>query len=77
MNARLDEIAQEALRLAPSQRAQLADFLVESLDSSPTDEIQKAWFCEADRRLTEIRSGMVDSIPGEDVLAEARRVAKR
>jgi putative addiction module component (TIGR02574 family) len=77
MNATLDQIAQEALRLAPAQRAELADFLVESLDSTPPDEIQRLWLGEANRRLAEVRSGKVKTIPGEEVLAEARRLVKR
>jgi len=77
MNATLEQIAQEALQLAPAQRADLADFLVESLDSTPPDEIQCLWIDEANRRLAEVRSGKVKTIPGEKVLAEARRLAKR
>ncbi|WP_089724389.1 addiction module protein [Candidatus Thiosymbion oneisti] len=57
MNAALERIAQEALQLAPAQRAELADFLVESLDSTPPDEIQRLWIDEANRRLAEVRSG--------------------
>lgn len=77
MNATLDQIAREALQLAPAQRAELADFLVESLASDPPDEIQRLWIDEANRRLAEVRAGKVSTIPGEDVLAEARRIVKR
>jgi len=77
MNATLEQIAREALLLTPAQRAELADLLVESLDSTPPDEILRLWIEEANRRLDEVRSGKVKAIPGEDVLAEARRLAKR
>lgn len=77
MNATLQKIAQEALRLAPAQRAELADFLVESLDSLPPDEIQQLWADEAQRRLAEVRAGNVKTLSGEEVLAEARRLVKR
>lgn len=77
MNATLKQIAEEALRLEPAERAELADFLVASLDASEPDEIQRLWLQEANRRLTEIRSGQVRTIPGEDVMTEARRLAKR
>jgi len=77
MNATLEQIAREALLLTPAQRAELADLLVGSLDSTPPDEIQRLWIEEANRRLEEVRSGKVKPIPGEDVLAEARRLAKR
>lgn len=77
MNITLEQIAQDALRLAPAQRAELADFLVGSLDSTPPDEVQQLWLDEANRRLAEVRSGKVKTIPGEEVLNEARRLAKR
>jgi len=77
MTTTLEQIARDALRLTPAQRAELADFLVESLDSTPPDEIQRLWIDEANRRLEQVRSGSVKTIPGEDVLAEARRLAKR
>jgi len=77
MKATLEQIAQEALQLAPVQRADLADFLVESLDSTPPDEIQCLWIAEANRRLAEVRSGKTKTIPGEEVLAEACRLAER
>ena len=77
MNATLEHVARQALQLDPAERAELADFLLESLDSTPPDDIQKLWISEANRRLAEIRSGEVEAIPGEDVLAEARRLAGR
>jgi hypothetical protein len=77
MNATLDQVARDALLLPPAQRAELADFLVESLDSTPADDVQRLWIREANNRLAEIRSGLVDPIPGEDVLAEARRLVRR
>ena len=77
MNAILKQIADETLQLTPAQRAELASFLVESLDAAPPDDVQRLWFREASRRLSEIRDGKVAPIPGEDVLAEARRLVKR
>ncbi len=77
MNATLKQIAHDALQLAPAQRAELADFLVESLASAPPDEIQRLWLDEASKRLDEARSGKIKTLPGEDVLAEARRLVKR
>jgi len=77
MSTTLKQIAQEALQLTSAQRAELADFLVESLNSAKPDELQRLWIAEANKRLTEIRSGDVKSIPGEEVLAEARRLVKR
>lgn len=77
MNAALQKITEAVLQLAPAQRAELADVLAESLNSGPTDEIQKLWVDEAVRRLADVRSGKVKTIPGETVMAEARRLVKR
>jgi putative addiction module component (TIGR02574 family) len=68
-----EQIEQEALRLSPASRAQLADKLVESLDGTELDDVQRDWISAAVRRRDEIRSGAVKPVPGDEVLAEARR----
>jgi putative addiction module component (TIGR02574 family) len=73
----IDQLEQEAMRLPAAARAQLADKLVESLDSTEIDDIQKLWVTEAVRRRDEVRSGRVKPVPGEDVLAEVRRIVGR
>jgi putative addiction module component (TIGR02574 family) len=77
MNAILDQIAQEVLQLTPAQRAELVDFLLENLESTQPDEIQRLWVAEASRRLSEVRSGNVETISGEEVLAEVRHLVNR
>ena len=57
--------------------ALLAERLVESLDVAEMDEMQKLWAAEAIRRRNEVRSGRVQPIPGEQVLAEVRRMVGR
>jgi len=73
----IDELTKEALQLPSSSRALLAERMVESLDAAATDEIQKLWTAEAVRRRDEVRSGRVQPIPGEQVLAEVRRLVGR
>ena len=65
------------MRLPAASRALLADKLVESLDSAEIDEIQKLWTTEAIRRRDEVRSGEVNPVPGEEVLAGVRRMVGR
>ena len=72
-----DQITEEAMQLPAGSRAQLADKLVESLQSEEPDEIQRLWSAEAIRRRDEIRSGQVKPIPGEEVLEEVRRLVGR
>jgi len=67
MNLVLDKIAKEAIQLPASLRAQLADMLMESLDTEETDEVQSLLAREVVRRRDEIRSGKIQPIPGEQV----------
>ena len=73
----LEQLAEEAMKLPAESRALLADQIVESLDLAEPDEIQRLWMVEALRRRDEVRSGHVKAIPGEEVLAEVRRLVGR
>jgi putative addiction module component (TIGR02574 family) len=73
----LDQLTQQALGLSVASRAQLADQLVESLADAAPDEIGKLWAREAIRRRDEVRSGRVQPLGGERVLAEVRRAVGR
>lgn len=77
MSLTLDQLAAEAMRLPSASRALLAERIVESLDLADTDEIHRIWAAEAIRRRDEVRSGRVQPIPGEQVLAEVRRIVGR
>ena len=77
MSLTIDQLVEEAMQLPAASRALLAERLVESLDFTETDEIQKLWAAEAIRRRDEVRSGNVRPIPGEQVLAEVRRLVGR
>ena len=77
MSLTIDQLAEEAMQLPCASRALLAERLVESLDFADADEMQKLWAAEAIRRRDEIRSGRVQPIPGEQVLAEVRRLVGR
>lgn len=73
----LEQLTAEAMQLSIESRALLADRLVESLASAELDDIQRLWAVEAIRRRDEVRSGRVQSIPGEQVLDEVRRLVGR
>ena len=70
----LDQIATEAMQLPASSRSELAEKVVESLDFSEDDDVQRAWTTEAVRRRDEVRSGRVKTVPGEQVLDQVRRM---
>ncbi len=50
------------------ERAALAEALIDSLDEEA--EIEQAWNVEISRRLEELRSGNVTTVPAGEVLAE-------
>jgi len=73
MNLTVEQIAEEALALPSEARALLADRLAESLDPAEDGYIHQLWVKEAQRRLDDVRSGRVQTIPGEEALAQVRR----
>jgi putative addiction module component (TIGR02574 family) len=68
-----EQIAEAALLLSNEDRARLADRLVESLDPEAGSPIHAVWAKEAERRLEEVRSGKVKTIPGDEALARVRK----
>ena len=72
MNISIEMITDAAMSLSSDARALLADRLTESLDPLTDLDIRAAWADEALKRLSEVRSGKVKSIPAEDVLVRVR-----
>jgi putative addiction module component (TIGR02574 family) len=71
MSSILDDWKTRLVTLAPSERAELAYFLLSSLE--PEDEgTESAWDAEAARRVAEIRAGQATGRPVEELLAELR-----
>jgi putative addiction module component (TIGR02574 family) len=71
MTSQVSEILEKALALSAHERGLLIDRLVESLDDEPADEgVEAAWDEEIKRRVDDVRSGRVKTIPGEQVLRE-------
>ena len=61
-------------KLSVREREEFAEWYEGRLAQvGPDPEIDKLWTVEVQRRLEEIRSGKVQAIPGEPVMAELRR----
>ena len=71
-----EQIFTQNLKTLPRlSRAQLAKELLESLEEpDQTNYVDLLWGEEAERRLTNIKNGVTKTIPGQQVLAEARRI---
>jgi hypothetical protein len=73
----VEKLTEEMLALPSDARALLADRLVESLDPINDESIRTLWVAEAIRRRNEVRSGAVQTIPAEVILAEARNLLNK
>jgi len=67
------KLADQVLSLPCEDRIYLVDRLLKSLNSPSSEEIDRAWAEEAERRLDEIESGTIKAIPGEQVFAKIRK----
>ena len=73
MSINVEQVTEDALSLPSEAMALLADRLVESLDPAEDGYIHRLWAAEAQRRLDEVRSGKVRTIPGPEALERVRR----
>lgn len=73
MISTVEQITEEALALPSEARALLADRLVESLDPTEDGYVRQLWVKEALSRRDDIRTGRVQTIPGDEALARVRR----
>jgi putative addiction module component (TIGR02574 family) len=70
------ELIEEVASLPVEERARVADSILRTLNP-PEAEIDRKWAQVAQRRLTELRSGRVKPVPGEQVFAKMRKRFER
>lgn len=70
----IEQLTEELLALPSLSRALLAEKLVESLEFDIDPAIQATWTTEAKKRRDELRDFVVQPIPGEEALAQVRRL---
>lgn len=63
----LKSLLEKALKLPPEARAALAGSLLESLDQEIDENVEEAWSIEIARRVSEIDSGKVQTVPWSEV----------
>jgi putative addiction module component (TIGR02574 family) len=66
------ELLKQALTLSDKERAELASNLIDSLDPTVDADAELAWQEEIARRLEEIESGRVKTIPWDEVRRKGR-----
>lgn len=67
------KIVDAAIKLAESDRVQIVEELLASLDPSADDDVDAAWIAEVQRRSHEIKEGIVRPIPWQEVKAHTRK----
>lgn len=75
MSASLKEIELQARALTAEERAQLAESMLESLQSSFSD-IEAAWAHAIEERVAAFDRGEIQAYAAEDVFADARRLLR-
>jgi putative addiction module component (TIGR02574 family) len=68
------ELLQKALSLSDEERAALAGSLLESLDVTVDEGVEKAWDQEIARRIADLDSGRAKTVPWEEIRA---RISQR
>jgi putative addiction module component (TIGR02574 family) len=72
MSATLDELKSTLSGLPASERAELAHFLLHTLET-PDEGAGAEWLALAEKRMDDVRAGRVVGIPAEQVLQSLRR----
>jgi putative addiction module component (TIGR02574 family) len=67
------ELFEEAMKLDPEERATLLRLLIEGVHAGSEEGAEDAWRIEIERRMAELDSGTVKTIPWEELRARLYR----
>jgi putative addiction module component (TIGR02574 family) len=71
------ELLKRALSLPDHERAELAGSLLDSLDPAVDENAEAAWQEEITRRLAEVETGKVKTIPWDEVRRKGQALLNR
>ncbi|MBG7607860.1 MAG: addiction module protein [Verrucomicrobia bacterium] len=71
MTAAVKQLVEAALRLAPEERDELVESILEQ--SEPDQEWTDSWVAECERRMEDVRSGKSKLIPAEEAHRRIRQ----
>jgi len=77
MSPETDELLEKAMSLPNQERAELASSLIDSLDPTVDEDAEVAWQQEISRRMDEVKSGKVKTIPWREVQQKGRALLHR
>lgn len=68
-----EQLKQKLSQLSGEDRAELARYLLETLEEDPELQWEQAWSEEIRRRVAEVESGADEGIPAEEAFELARK----
>jgi len=74
MSPKIEQLVEQSRQLSREERAELVDRLTIEMCSDGGPEYAAEWVQEAERRLDELNSGKVRAVPGDEVMARARKI---
>jgi len=77
MSPEIEELLKKAMSLAPEARADLASSLIDSLDPTVDEDVEAAWQQEIGRRVEELESGKVKTVPWTEVRRRGQELLRR
>lgn len=69
MNARVEDVLEDVLRLSAEERSAVVVALIDSLETSDEESVAEAWRTELLRRRRELRAGESQASPWTEVRA--------
>jgi len=73
MSHSVRDLYEKAAELPPSERAELAGLLLDSLEDDRSPIAEQAWAAEIERRMAEYRAGRIKTLSWQEVRAHLHR----
>ena len=73
----LSSLQKEVIRLDPAERAQLIDFLWETLDEERVKQIESKWAAESEDRIDAFERGELKAVDGPSAIQELRESLRK
>ena len=72
----VQQIVAEVRKLSVAEQAELIDLLWAESVGGPDPAVEEEWKQEVRSRIAEIESGREEGVPGEQVMAEIRKIVR-
>lgn len=72
----MKEIIEEAKSLSTEERLLVIDSLLRTINL-PVPELDSEWAAVAENRLSELQSGRIEALPGEDVFKKVNKTFEK